>query len=280
MNHKITETTSPLNSSAVRRAAFFDIDGTLWNFRNEIPESTIRALKLLQENNVLTFLNSGRTRAFITNENLLSIGFDGIVSGCGTMIEYHGETIFQRLLSKEQSSKTLEILRKYNFLPILEGPNYLYFEYEDFADDIYGKKLLRELGEKRRSIREYEDDLEIQKFSCIAVPENARACYEELDAALNKAYIYLEHNATIVEVIPRGFHKGTGIEQVCSLLGIDIENTYAFGDSVNDHDMLRTAGHSIAMGNGTEETKAIAEYVTTSLDEDGIWNACRHFGLI
>ncbi len=280
MNHKITETTSPLNSSAVRRAAFFDIDGTLWNFRNEIPESTIRALKLLQENNVLTFLNSGRTRAFITNENLLNIGFDGIVSGCGTMIEYHGETIFRRLLSKEQSSKTLEILRKYNFLPILEGPNYIYFEYEDFADDIYGKKLLRELGEKRRSIREYEDDLEIQKFSCIAVPENARACYDELDAALNDAYIYLEHNATIVEVIPRGFHKGTGIEQVCSLLGIDIENTYAFGDSVNDHDMLRTAGHSIAMGNGTEETKAIAEYVTTSLDEDGIWNACRHFGLI
>ena len=64
------------------------------------------------------------------------------------------------------------------------------------------------------------------------------------------------------------------------MLGIDINDTYAFGDSNNDISMLKTAGHAIVMGNGTEEAKKEADYITTTVMEDGIWNACRYFNLI
>ena len=66
-----------------RKLLFFDIDGTLWDFHNVIPVSTVRAVHQARANGHLAFINSGRSRAFINSQELLGIGFDGIVSGCG-----------------------------------------------------------------------------------------------------------------------------------------------------------------------------------------------------
>ena len=54
----------------------------------------------------------------------------------------------------------------------------------------------------------------------------------------------------------------------------------AFGDGGNDIEMLRHVGIGVAMGNAKDEVKACADYVTTSVDDDGIVNALRHFGVI
>ena len=54
----------------------------------------------------------------------------------------------------------------------------------------------------------------------------------------------------------------------------------AFGDSMNDFEIVSRAGIGIAMGNSVEELKAAADYVTDPIDRDGVWNACRHFGWI
>ena len=85
---------------AVRKALFFDIDGTLWDWNNKIPESTVQALYRLRKNGHLTFLCSGRSRAYIQNPRLFEIGFDGVVSGCGTMIEYGDKTVFYKKLDE------------------------------------------------------------------------------------------------------------------------------------------------------------------------------------
>ena len=84
-----------------KKAVFFDIDGTLWNEKNEIPPSAIKAIRRLREKGNLAFLCSGRCRAHIRSRELLGIGFDGIVSGCGTMIEYAGETVFYKRIENE-----------------------------------------------------------------------------------------------------------------------------------------------------------------------------------
>ena len=74
--------------------------------------------------------------------------------------------------------------------------------------------------------------------------------------------------------------KANGIRAIADRLGIDISETMAFGDGGNDESMLRAAGVGVAMGNALDSVKAHADYVTTDVDNDGVWNALKHFGII
>ncbi|MBP5265613.1 MAG: HAD hydrolase family protein [Lachnospiraceae bacterium] len=125
-------------------------------------------------------------------------------------------------------------------------------------------------------IADYWGDWDISKLSCATDDADMERCRREL----GNDYDFMIHSSTVCEMVPSGFHKGTGIERVCELLGVDISDTYAFGDSVNDTEMMESAGHAIVMGNGTDDLKAMADYVTKSLHEDGIHYGCRKMGLI
>ena len=81
------------------------------------------------------------------------------------------------------------------------------------------------------------------------------------------------------DVIEKGFSKAEGLKRLCEYYGIGMENSIAFGDSLNDLEIIEAAAIGIAMGNGREELKAAADYVTTDIGDDGIWNACVHVGL-
>ncbi|MBQ5430948.1 MAG: HAD family hydrolase [Lachnospiraceae bacterium] len=258
------------------KAVFFDIDGTLWDTDNVIPTSTVEAIHRLQKNGHLAFLNTGRTRGFVTAEHLLGIGFDGIVSGCGTMIEEHGEVLYYHRIPGQQAVDTVETVRSYGFKPILEGRDYLYMDMEDFGGDPYGSKLVNELGENLLPIKENYGQWEISKLSC-----DTKGCdVAAVEKKLGDQYQFLIHNSEVVEMVPTGHDKGSGIRKVCEILNIPVGDTISFGDSVNDLDMLRQAGIGVAMGNGTEDAKAAADYVTTHMKEDGIYKALDKFGLI
>ncbi|MCD7764309.1 MAG: Cof-type HAD-IIB family hydrolase [Lachnospiraceae bacterium] len=258
------------------RALFFDIDGTLWDFKNYIPDSTREAIRLLKANGHLVFLCSGRCRAYIQNPDLLGLGFDGIVSGCGTMVEYQGRRLFHKTIPSGLAVRTVETVRKYGFRPILEGTDHLYLDRHEFGQDAYGEKVIREMGDRLLPITELWGQWEISKLSCATNDADRESCFAEL----KEDYDYIIHNENVVEMVPKGFHKGTGIQKVCEILEIVPADTLAFGDSVNDLGMFSTAGISVAMGNGSDAAKAAASYVTSPLLEDGIYNACRHFGLI
>lgn len=283
------------------KIAFFDIDGTIWNFHNEIPESTGRAIRALRENGHLAFLNTGRSRGFVTSKPLFNLGFDGVVSGCGTMIECAGaekcedgsyglkeergvtgvnyreeDVIFYHRLDNELLQEVLDVIRPLGFKPILEGRDYLYFDIEDFANDPYGQAINRQLGKRRLPIRENAGLWEASKLSCDTAGADIEAGYSYLE----RNFQNLIHNEKVVESVPHGFSKGSGIRKVCELFGIPLSDTIAFGDSVNDLDMLETAGIGVAMGNGTDAAKQAADYVTTDMFDDGIWNACEALGLI
>ncbi|MCR5640947.1 MAG: Cof-type HAD-IIB family hydrolase [Lachnospiraceae bacterium] len=259
-----------------KKVVFLDIDGTIWDEYNRIPESTITAIHQMQARGHAVFINSGRTRSFIREKNLLDIGFDGIVSGCGTMIEYHGEEIFYHEIPRDLAIHTVETVRACGLRPILEGKRYLYFDDDEFNHEDYGKKLIAEMGEDRLRISEHWGDWRISKLSCATDNADMERCQNEMGTE----YDFMIHSSTVCEMVPKGFNKGTGIAKVCELLGVDIRDSYAFGDSVNDTEMMETAGHAIVMGNGTNELKAIADYVTKSLHEDGIHHGCLKMGLI
>ena len=260
----------------MKKAVFFDIDGTLWDFYNQIPESTVTAIRALRKNGHYAFICSGRARAYIRHPDLFAIGFDGVVAGCGTHVELDGKRIYEKLIDKELAVHTVETVRYYGFRPILEGPEYLYMDDADFGNDIYGRKLKQELGDRLVSISGTYGEWEINKLSCATNDADREGCF----AALAEYYTYLIHNSAVVEMVPKGHTKATGIGKMCEALGIDRADTFAVGDSVNDLAMLEFAGVGIAMGNGSAEAKEAADYVTTDLNEDGIYNAMVHFGLI
>lgn len=260
----------------MRKAVFFDIDGTLWDFTNRIPESTVTAIRGLRAQGHLAFLCSGRARAYIQSPALFDIGFDGVLAGCGTYVEVGGEIIYERLIEKELAVRTVETVRRYGFRPILEGPEYLYMDAEDFAHEPYGKKVMRELGGHLVGIREHYGEWRINKLSCATDHADREGCF----AALADEYTYLIHNENVAELVPKGHSKATGIARACEYLGVDRADTFAVGDSVNDLEMLSYAGIGIAMGNASPEVKEAAGFVTDALYDDGIYHAMQHFGLL
>lgn len=270
-----------------KKIVFFDIDGTLWDFHMRIPESTREGIRKLREAGNLAFINSGRTRSFINSPELFSLGFDGIVSGCGTMLEWasEGKTLAPEILpeyvreyhrlSREVCLRTVETVKRHRFRPILEGRDHLYMNVEEFAAEPYGELVIRSMGDKLLALQDYWGEWEISKLSCDTENLETASCFEEL----SDLYDFLVHDAKVVEFVPKGFDKARGLLRVLDLLGIDLQDSYAIGDSVNDLGMLRAAGTGIAMGDGQEVAKEAADYVTAPLHEDGIYLALAHFGL-
>jgi Cof subfamily protein (haloacid dehalogenase superfamily) len=73
-----------------------------------------------------------------------------------------------------------------------------------------------------------------------------------------------------VELTVPGVHKGTGVASLCRRLGVDQRDVVAFGDGLNDHEMLAWAGLGVAMDNAQDETKAVADEVAPTNDDDGV----------
>lgn len=91
--------------------------------------------------------------------------------------------------------------------------------------------------------------------------------------------MYRWHPA-FVDVTAKGNTKQNGIDQIIRHFGIKLEETMVFGDGGNDISMLRHAGIGVAMGNANDDVKAASNYTTTSVDEDGIANALKYFGIV
>jgi len=85
---------------------------------------------------------------------------------------------------------------------------------------------------------------------------------------------------TFMDINLRGVDKSVGISKVMEYYGLSLREAMAFGDGGNDVPMVRDAGIGVAMGNACEELKAVADYVTLSVDDDGIEAALQHYGLI
>lgn len=261
----------------MKKAVFFDVDGTLWDEKMQIPESTGEAIRKLRENGHYAFICSGRSRSNIRSKRLLDIGFDGVIASCGTHIDFHKEKVFEVLLNETQVAHALKTLKKHKMPAVLEGPEYIYVNPEDFLEDPYVIYLREELGDELKEIGEDISEICINKMSAAIGTADVRAFIEDMGVEFD---VIVHEREKLVEINPSGHSKATGIQKVCEIFDISIENTYAFGDSANDVDMLQFVAYGVAMGNGTEDAKAAADYVTTEINADGIWNGLTYYGLI
>ena len=262
-----------------RRICFFDIDGTLWDRQNHIPPSAVYAIRRLREQGHYALICSGRSRSYIQHEGLLSIGFDGIVSGAGAMLELNGEVVFSLTLPPEGVLKAVTEARAHGYTPLLEGVRTTCVEEEDFPVPAYFQKLKQELGDTMEPLsRRWGKWDDISKLTVIAKP--GAAPMKELQQKLSGTADFLIHAPTLAELVIPGVNKGTGLLAACKALQMDPADAVAFGDSANDLDMIRAAGTGVCMGNGTEILKRAADLVAPPMDEDGIERALKQLGCI
>ena len=196
------------------KAAFFDIDGTLFSHTmHKIPDSARKAVHLLRENGVKVFLATGRGIRTLKKVSWGDLVFDGYI------------TLNGQICLDAQENVLFEA-------PIYQMIGYMTRkETENLAPKIPNCKITRW----------YEDG---------------------------------------IDIISKDGGKDHGIRKILEVHGFTREESIAFGDSDNDLEMLEFAGIGVAMGNAAESVKEVADYVTSHIDEDGIWNACKHFELI
>lgn len=276
-----------------KKIVFFDIDGTVWDWNRNIPKSTIEAIGKLRQNGHLAFICSGRAKSHIIDPHLFAIGFDGVIAACGSYIELGGETIYNNLIPNDVVKLTVETILQCNLPSVLEGPRKNWLSETGFETDDFVIAMRKEMGPNAVPFNSYTEDIRINKFSSDVL---RKSDYARVKETLSQYYYFIEHGLTadfkglpgeepeavvaVIEAVPHGITKGTGIVRTLEYLGIDVANSYGIGDSANDIDMFNAVGHSICMGDGAEVAKSSVDYVTTGLWDDGIQNALKHFGLI
>ncbi|MBR6919740.1 MAG: Cof-type HAD-IIB family hydrolase [Bacteroidales bacterium] len=266
-----------MQSTNDKKAIFFDIDGTLWRRGTPVPQSTVRAIEQLKQNGHYVFINTGRSKAHVIDKQLLDIGWDGMVSACGTLVEFGDRVIYRSLIPGEEWRRIIKTCKHYGVRMIIEGEEFLYFDDEDYMGDPYGQTLIHELGLKRRRLLDEKSGWKAGKFAVDLNPtEDSSGWFEEL----GDRYRFIKHAEHVYEVVPHGCDKADGMRMMAEYLGIPTENVVAFGDGLNDMDMLKSSGTGVAMGNARQELKDIADYVTTAVEKDGIYNALMQLGLI
>lgn len=269
------------------RILFFDIDGTLLNSQAKVPDSTVNALKELKQQGHLRFICTGRTKCMVPSV-IHDLEFDGYVLGGGTEVQYEGKQLYYKELSTDLISRTIPVLIKYGFTYLFEGTDFVYYEKASENEErAFFSSFVKSFGKSAVVITDYE---KIHASKVTLVPpegftkEASAAFTEELEKDFNVIMHAPAKNGILtdglVELVPQGINKATGIENAITSLNIKREKTVGIGDSNNDLEMLAYVETAVCMGNGTDRAKVLADLVTTAIDEDGIWNSMKQLHLI
>lgn len=256
---------------------FFDIDGTLLDEKTfTVPKSTLTAIQQAQANGHLCFINTGRPRSTI-DKVITNIPFDGYICGCGTYIEYHGKTIFHIEIPESLQQAVIQKSYEYHMDTVLEGRHAVYFPQNPMHPFVT-------ITEKRYSdeafpIKKYNQN-DIVVFDKYASWYDENSDIESFKKDLGHAFDFIQRDVDFIEVVPTGHSKATGIVKLAEYLNIPVENAISIGDSTNDLPMLTFTKESVAMGNSNPLLFDVVTYITTDIQDNGIYNALKHFNII
>lgn len=252
----------------MKKAAFFDVDGTLIDCTigiMDISDRVKKAIKDFQKAGNVAFVSSGRPYAFL-NKELLEFGFDGFVLGNGAQVLINDETKFFSGIDKELVKEVVSNCERLNIDYCLQGTKYSYLK-KEFTRLV---SYYREYG-ITDDFLEYNFDIdEVDVFKIEMLPADEEGCKycESLDQG--EFNCFKNYPGEVYEMYPVKNSKGEGLLKTIELEGVELKDSYAFGDGRNDIEMIQTAAHGIAMGNAVPELKEVANEFTDAIADDGI----------
>lgn len=258
------------------KALFFDIDGTLVSFRTHaIPESTVEALTKAKAAGVKIFIATGRPIAIIDNLGAIEHLIDGYVTTNGAFCFVGKEVISCNAIPLEDVRSMARMAEEFDFACVYVGERHIVLQRPN--------ELLFKIFYEYLNVQALPENPPLDTIYQERIIQMTPIVNEELEQkvmAQLPGCIAGRWHPAFMDVTADGADKGKGIERMAAHFGIRVEETMAFGDGGNDLAMIRRAGIGVAMGNAMDHVKAEANYVTTSVDDDGIKNALVHWGVI
>ncbi|MCR5793769.1 MAG: HAD family hydrolase [Solobacterium sp.] len=270
---------------------FFDIDGTLVDPKTGlVPRSAMDAINAAQAKGSLVFICSGRPYYEIMDS--FGIKRDGAIFSSGAGFELNGKLVLKRVfdpaLAKFVMDKAEEFHVGYSIHCLERGYSdpiwrkMVFDKIEGLPAQIANRLLIQPAFNCGNLPLDKYAGEDIYKVNVQYFPGSDREGFVNA-VAPHTTFVPINSQSNNsnsgCEISPIDVNKGTGVLMVATHYLGDMADTYGFGDSLNDLEMIRECGHGIVMGNGQDEVKALAEFVTTDVDKDGVANALRHYGL-
>ncbi|HDR7664224.1 Cof-type HAD-IIB family hydrolase [Bacillus wiedmannii] len=256
------------------KVVFFDVDGTLLSeIDRSMHDSTKEAIQRLIDKGIHVVVTTGRPYSLCSQ--FKELGINTFISANGAHIK-RGETVIHK------SVLSSEIIHDISGFAELHGHGISYFTEEFVMNGIArdNERVMQALSEtlhlgkypeKSRDLSEdvyclclYADEIEAQKF----IEKYPMLTFERF------------HGYVINVLEDKKVSKLTAIQKVLDHLNICKSEAVAFGDGRNDIEMLQYVGLGIAMGNGGEELKTRADFVTKKSSEGGISFSLKKFRMI
>lgn len=274
---------------------FFDVDGTLvvCASKEYIPESAVKAIRQARANGHLCYLCTGRSAAEIY-PFIMEVGFDGVIGAGGSYVQIGDTMLYHHTISEASMAHLTDFFEKNGFDYYLESndglfasknliPRLEHMLYGDWEHDPAAAARKEKGNDFLDALRPLDDTP--RPYNKVCFLENPDIPWEVIAKEFGEEFTVIRCTVPSFgdnsgELTVPNSNKSYAIDTLIHHLGIDRENTYAFGDGMNDAEMIKYVRHGIAMGNAKEGLKAIADEVTASQTEDGIYLSMKKHGLI
>lgn len=272
----------------MQRIVFFDIDGTLLSTKGKVLDSTQQAILRLKQDGIMPVLATGRAPVLVA-EIAESVGIDSYISMNGQYIVIEGREFYNNPIQPDTLKQFTQYAKSQNDGFILCGSEEI-FSGTPMTSDSKTYKMMKFLSQVlpsriqmsflKRSMKKYPDPNSYESkpiYQAIlqAPPENEIDYISEFPTLR-----FTRSNPIMYDVIKNGTSKATGIQRVIEHYNVSLDQTIAFGDHLNDLEMLQHVGVGVAMGNAEPETKEVSDFITRHVDEDGIYHELVDLGII
>ncbi len=259
----------------MKSIASFDVDMTLLDHKDwMIPDSAMETIEKLREKYIIVVATGRDMDSHYSTAIRDQINPDAIIHSNGTKITVGEDIIYHHTFDKDLLSRILAYGENNKFsLGASVGELDYYTNPENVKrhdEDLWGE-CMRRFADPAKLL-----SLPVGTLAYIGNDHGADKLRKEFPQI--QVHMFAERRGG--DVVEKEASKATGLQRLCEYYGIPMKNTVAFGDSMNDYDIVKAAGIGIAMGNAMEELKRAADYVTDSIDQHGIRNACIRFGMI
>ncbi len=250
----------------------FDVDGTLVDHTDhKIPKSTLKALNELKTQGHIVGVATGRNnRQF--NQVLNKEDFDFIILVNGGYLEIDGVVIKKFSNTAEQKDRLCTLFDQLGLEYGCSTEDHLY-AVNPQSDNVQWLT-------KNYSVPTPEECKDLRSLDIFQWTVYEDTSTMEIVKEIEDDFVLLSHGGFCYDINQKDVNKGVMLREVANIFGIDMKDTIAFGDSDNDTEFLRMAGYGIALGSGSKPAKEAADYITSEVYNNGIYNAVKKLGYI